>query len=178
MRELLISLFAITILVGCSKEEVKTEAKTEVVKTEAAKEGDKQKDFNPEEFLKEAEEHSFEWYVAETAKLSPEEIAELEEYQAEQEAADQEALQTMLQGAETKESTNDEGQKVIEYKMVNTLGHDVEFFQLQWVEGGNENVSEPSGKVKDGEEFTLMVDPAFDKSLEDIDLTTLSLTGS
>lgn len=178
MRGLLISLFAIALLVGCAKDEVKSEVKTKEVKTETAKEETKQEEFKPEEFLKEAEKHSFEWYVAETAKLSPDDIAELEEYQAEQEAADQEALQTMLQGAETKESTNDEGQKVIEYKMVNTLGHDVEFFQLQWVEGGNENVSEPSEKVKDGEEFTLIVDPAFDKTLEDIDLTTLSLTGS
>jgi hypothetical protein len=169
MKKILICMFAIVLLVGCGKEQVKEDT---------VKEETKQDEFNPEAFLKEAEKHGFEWYVAESAKLTPEEISELEKYQADQEAKELEAYQSILDNAKTKESVNDEGQKVIEYTMVNTSGHDKEFFQLHWVEGEDENVSETADNVKDGQEFTLIVDPAFDKTLDDIDLSTLSLTGS
>ena len=160
---------AIALLVGCSKEEFKEDT---------VKEESKQDEFNPEAFLKETEKHGFEWYVAEAAKLTPDEISILEKYQAEQEAKELEAYQSILDNAKTKEFVNDEGQKVIEYKMVNTFGHDKEFFQLQWLEGVDQNYSQPVDNVKDGQEFTLIVDPAFDKTLDDIDLSTLRLTGS
>lgn len=173
MRKLLISIFTIALLAGCAKEEAKSE-----VKAGPAKEETKQENFSPEAFLKEAENHSFEWYVAEASKLNPKQIEELEKYQAELETMELESYQKILEAAETKESVNEEGQKVIEYKMVNTLGRDVESFQLQWIEGESPNVSEASDLVKDGEVFTLIVDPAFDKTLDDIDLSSLNLTGS
>lgn len=179
MKKLLSSVFAISLLVGCSVEEAKEDvAKSEVKEdVDVSKEGTKQTDFNPEEFVKEAEKHSLEWYIAETEKLTPEEIAELENYQADLEAKELELYQSILENAKTMESVNEEGQKVLEYKMVNTLGRDVEFFQLQWVEGSVENVSQTADMVKDGQEFTLIVDPASDKTLDDIDLSTLSLIG-
>jgi hypothetical protein len=175
MKKLIVLVFAAILLVACSSKE-NTEQKKEKVDT--VKEETKKEDFNPEEFLKEAKKHDLEWYVAESAKLKPEEISELEKYRANQEAKEQEAYQSILEHAKTKESVNDEGQKVIEYTMVNTLGHDASFFQLQWKEGTDENVSQTADNVKDGQEFVLTVDPAFDKTLDDIDLSSLSLTGS
>ncbi|MEH7093921.1 hypothetical protein [Neobacillus vireti] len=173
MKKLLSIMIVLGLLVGCNKEEVKGTVKKDTVKEE-----NKQEKFNPEAFLKEAKKHDIEWYVAESAKLTKKEIAELEKYKADQDAKEQEAYKTILQTAKTKESVNDEGQKVIEYEMVNTLGHDADFFQLQWKEGSEDNYSQPSEKVKDGQVFKLIVDPAFDKSLDDIDLNTLKLTGS
>jgi hypothetical protein len=177
MKRILISMFVIALLAGCTQpnDEAESVAKEAAPVKERTKQ---QEEFSPEAFLKEAENHSYEWYVAEASKLTPEQIEELEKFQAEQEAIDIETYQKMVDAAETKESVDEEGQKVIEYTMVNILGRDVEWFQLQWVEGGNENVSEASETVKDGEAFTLIVNPAFDKTLDDIDLSSLKLTGS
>ncbi|ALC92047.1 hypothetical protein AM500_21305 [Bacillus sp. FJAT-18017] len=166
------------IFAGCSKENPEQAAAEEKPKAGQEQTEGKSQDFNPEEFVKEAGKHGMEWYIAEVAKLKPEEISQLEEYQKELEAKKLATYEEILKGAETKEATNDEGQKVIEYKMVNKFDHDFQFFQLAWTEGDGENYSQTADNVRAGQPFTLIVDPAFDKTLNDIDLSTLSLTGS
>jgi cysteine synthase len=62
------------------------------------------------------------WYLASVSKLTPDQAAKLEAYNKEQDAKHQQDLKLILENAATKESVNNEGQKVIEYTMKNTLG--------------------------------------------------------
>jgi hypothetical protein len=166
-KRLLICFIAVFMLFGCNKDN------QHIAKKEK---------FDPAAFMKEADKHGMEWYLSSVSKLKPEEAAKLEEYnkkiEAEKEAKLTETMTSMLANAKTKESVNDEGQKVIEYTMVNTIDHDIDWFQLAWQEGGGENVSDTADNVKKGQTFKLIVDPAFDKTLKDIDMSTIKLTSS
>lgn len=177
MKKLIISIVAIGILVGCNKEE------TTVVKQEERVAEQKQEEtFDPAEFLKEAENHDLEWYIASVSKLTPEQAEELEifkeKYETEQEQIKINKFKSMLDNAKIKEFVNDEGQKNLEYTMINTLGYDVEWFQFSWMEAGGENVSEATDLIKSNQEFKLIVDPSFDATLDEIDLATLKLNSS
>jgi hypothetical protein len=156
MKILLIGLMVVGLLVGCAKDNTNKDVAEKKPKQEVAKKDS----FDPAAFMEESKKHGMEWYFASVSKLTPEQAEELEKYNTEQENKQGEALKNILDNA-TKKEVISQGEKNIEYTMVNTLGHDVKWFQLYYSNKADTSEggwgSETADNVKNGQEFKLHV---------------------